>query len=206
MASQAQAGDPARNADQASRERLRAVATELFFANGYAATTTRQISEHAGIQKATLYHYISTKEDLLFDICAESLQQMEAALTTALYSAPRGSELECAIRAHLDQALNNVAAHCIMLIEMPRLSDRRRADLIERRTSYERRIQNLIVHDQVAGLLRKDISERRLTLALMDLINWPIVWYRPGGAMNPSEVADFLIEIYLRGAQVQPGS
>ena len=190
--------------DVATRDRLREVATQLFFENGYEATTTRELSERAGIQKATLYYHIDSKEDLLFDICVESLTQMEAALSTALSEARNGERLEAAIRAHLEQDLNNVAAHFVMLQEMRSLGPDRRKTVVGRRHAYEALIQGLVEEAQVQGRLRSDIGARQLTLALMDLINWPIVWYRPGGSMTPTGIADFLIEIYLNGASAKP--
>lgn len=188
--------------DLATRDRLIVVSTQLFFDNGYDATTTREISEKSGIQKASLYHHIDSKEDLLFDICADSLAKMEAAVDRVLAEASDESKLEGAIRAHLDQALRNVAAHSVMLLEMRSLGDERRELLIKKRRDYEGRVQTLIENDQKAGRLRDDMSPRKLTLALMDLINWPIVWFRADGSMDPAAIADFLIDIYLNGAKV----
>jgi len=40
-------------------------AAHLFYQNGYARTTTREIAEAAGISKGLLYYYINSKEDFL---------------------------------------------------------------------------------------------------------------------------------------------
>lgn len=40
-------------------------ATELFLANGYAATTTQQIAERADVAEGTLFRYAATKAELL---------------------------------------------------------------------------------------------------------------------------------------------
>jgi AcrR family transcriptional regulator len=47
-----------------SKERILAAALELFRENGLDGTTTRQISQKAGIAEGTLFNYFKTKEDL----------------------------------------------------------------------------------------------------------------------------------------------
>lgn len=50
------------------RDELRASAAELFTTQGYAATTTRALAERAGMRQASMYHYVSGKEELLAEL------------------------------------------------------------------------------------------------------------------------------------------
>ncbi|MFJ8108673.1 TetR/AcrR family transcriptional regulator [Streptomyces sp. NPDC096132] len=50
------------------RAELLAAAAELFTVNGYAATTTRAVAERAGMRQASMYHYVSGKEELLAEL------------------------------------------------------------------------------------------------------------------------------------------
>ncbi|MFJ9965659.1 TetR/AcrR family transcriptional regulator [Streptomyces avermitilis] len=47
------------------RDELLEAAAELFTTRGYAATTTRAVAERAGMRQASMYHYVSGKEELL---------------------------------------------------------------------------------------------------------------------------------------------
>jgi AcrR family transcriptional regulator len=47
------------------REELLAAAAELFTTVGYGATSTRAVAERAGMRQASMYHYVSGKEELL---------------------------------------------------------------------------------------------------------------------------------------------
>ncbi|MFG2787693.1 TetR/AcrR family transcriptional regulator [Streptomyces sp. NPDC048419] len=47
------------------RDELLTAAAELFTTRGYAATTTRAVAERAGMRQASMYHYVSGKEELL---------------------------------------------------------------------------------------------------------------------------------------------
>jgi AcrR family transcriptional regulator len=50
------------------REELLAAAAELFTTLGYAATSTRAVAERAGMRQASMYHYVSGKEELLAEL------------------------------------------------------------------------------------------------------------------------------------------
>ncbi|MEU1274957.1 TetR/AcrR family transcriptional regulator [Streptomyces sp. NPDC005799] len=64
------------------RDELLAAAAELFTTQGYAATTTRAVAERAGMRQASMYHYVSGKEELLADL-------LESTVTPSLTYARR---------------------------------------------------------------------------------------------------------------------
>lgn len=72
------------------RDRIRLAAWDLFTTRGYAATTTKQVAERAGVATGTLFLYASDKADLLFLVFHERLSQ---ALEQGFASLPRSSPL-----------------------------------------------------------------------------------------------------------------
>ncbi|MHB1533025.1 MAG: TetR/AcrR family transcriptional regulator [Acidimicrobiales bacterium] len=54
-----------RSSGAATRDRILAVALELFASKGYAATSVRDITERLGLTKASLYYHFASKEDIL---------------------------------------------------------------------------------------------------------------------------------------------
>ncbi|MFD5818530.1 TetR/AcrR family transcriptional regulator [Streptomyces sp. NPDC127038] len=52
----------------APRAELLDAAAELFTTRGYAATTTRAVAERAGMRQASMYHYVTGKEELLAEL------------------------------------------------------------------------------------------------------------------------------------------
>ena len=64
------------------RDELLAAAAELFTTRGYAATTTRAVAERAGMRQASMYHYVSGKEELLAEL-------LESTVTPSLAYARR---------------------------------------------------------------------------------------------------------------------
>ena len=69
----------------ATRERIRAAASELFTRRGYGAATLRQIARRAHVGLGTLFNYAEDKRDLVFLIFNEELN----AITDVALAAPR---------------------------------------------------------------------------------------------------------------------
>src|SRR3954467_3745345 len=61
-----------------TKARIRGVASELFFEQGYHATSMRQIADGAGVRVGSLYNHFTNKEDLLFRIAYETMEEMIA--------------------------------------------------------------------------------------------------------------------------------
>lgn len=74
------------------RGRLLAAATELFADRGYAATTVREIVEHAGVTKPVLYYYFRNKEGLYLDLMREPFGRFAAVVEETLRTAGSARE------------------------------------------------------------------------------------------------------------------
>nr|WP_163566914.1 helix-turn-helix domain-containing protein [Fodinicola feengrottensis] len=59
-----------------TEEQIVRAAVRLFAERGFHATGIRQLAEQAGINSSTLYHYMGTKEDLLFRIVQDSSKRL----------------------------------------------------------------------------------------------------------------------------------
>lgn len=74
-----------------TRERILATALELIAEKGFAATSTRELSERLGFTKAALYYHFHTKEDLLVALIEPGLQQIRDLLDRTTSAGPAGS-------------------------------------------------------------------------------------------------------------------
>lgn len=82
-----------------SRATIEDAAAELFFENGYQGTTIDQISQRAGVSRATFFNYFTAKSDVLWvelDAAIERLAQELAAQPTGV--APLASVREAMLR------------------------------------------------------------------------------------------------------------
>ncbi|HEY7389160.1 MAG TPA: helix-turn-helix domain-containing protein, partial [Bryobacteraceae bacterium] len=99
-------------------ERLFDTAAALFWEKGYAATSTREIAASLGIQQASLYYHIASKEDLFYQLCVASLEQLRSEVESGISEVrdPLG-RIRALIRAHLTTLLSYQVRHVTMLTE-----------------------------------------------------------------------------------------
>jgi AcrR family transcriptional regulator len=92
------------------REEVLAVAAELFIELGYAATTTRQVAERAGIRQASIYHYFKGKDEILASLLESTVHpSLEAART--LMDAPAPADARLWALCHRDVRLLCSGSH-----------------------------------------------------------------------------------------------
>ncbi len=176
-------------------------AVGLFSRKGYAATSTREVAKLLGIQKATLYYHVESKEDLLFLICQSSLTQIRNDVETAIrdHQDPL-DRVQTLISSHIESLLRDEAEHSTTFTEMHALSEERFGQIMKLRDAYENVVRSVLQEAQDAGVLRKDIEVKYLSLALLGIMNRVMVWYRRGGPLSPSQIGRLLGVLFLRGA------
>src|SRR6266436_7491726 len=73
-----QGARPGRRARGDTRERIQAVALELFAEHGYEKTSLREIAERLGVTKAALYYHFKSKEDIVRSFTEDYFDRLDA--------------------------------------------------------------------------------------------------------------------------------
>lgn len=184
---------------------LLATATRLFRQRGFHATSMQDLGEALGMNRGSLYHYISSKDDLLWTILGGALDRLERRVLAVLTSeAPPLTRLEAAIHEHLRVAADHADELSLIQIELRSLSPDRRAEMIERRDAYEARWRAAIAEGIEAGVLRP-FDIRLAGIGILSACNWFTQWYRPGGELSVDQVADAFVRLFMSGLE-QPGT
>jgi AcrR family transcriptional regulator len=195
---------PSGTLDGATAQRMLVAAAALFKRKGYARATTRELALLLGIQGPSLYHHISTKEDLLYRLCIDALSETEARVRTAVAQARTPRErLQMLIRTHTTATLLDLDRHVAMLLELRELTPDRREEVIRLRDQYEALIRSTLARAQRDGSVRRDLSAKQLSLALLNLLNWTFTWYQPEGELGPEAIGELLSTVFLDGALTQ---
>jgi AcrR family transcriptional regulator len=187
--------------EQGTLARLVEASAVLFSRRGYAATSTREIAAALGIQKASLYYHVGSKEELLFAICKSSLEQIRSDVEEALAAVHDPSDrVSALIGAHMESMLSEQEKHAAALSEMHLLSPERFGEVRLLRDAYEGQVRSVLQEGQEAGAVRADIEIKYLCLALLGLMNRACVWYRRGGTLSPGQLGQLFSSIFLSGA------
>jgi TetR/AcrR family transcriptional regulator, cholesterol catabolism regulator len=194
-------GRAGRIAERPTTERLFDTAAGLFCHKGYAATTTREIATAVGIQQASLYHHMASKEDLLYQICRSSLEQFLADVPPAVDAvACPLDRIRVLIRAHLTLLLRHQKRNVTLLTELRAISAPHRREVLALRDKYERFVRSTFEDAQTAGLIRSDIPAKYLALALLSALNHAALWFRKDQALQEDQLADVFAKLCLQGA------
>lgn len=191
--------------EKATAERLFDAAAALFWEKGYAATTTREIAAAVGIQQASLYYHVASKEDLLYQLFVSSMARLRSDVEPALGESTEPVErIRVFVHAHLRALLQQQIRHVTILTELPELSRSHHEEVLALRKSYADLTQSLLADGQKAGAIRSDIPAKYLYLALLNILNWVVLWFRRNEALAANELAELYCRIYLDGAAARP--
>jgi TetR/AcrR family transcriptional regulator, cholesterol catabolism regulator len=198
--------DTAVQPDSSTQERLLDRAAELFWRKGFAATTTREIAASLGIRQASLYHHFASKEDLLCQLCVTSLEQLLHEVQSAVNesNSPEG-QIRLFVHAHLNTLLKYRTRHALMLKELRALSGTCRRQVLGLRKRYEKLVLSILKHGRTVGSVRTDIPTKYLCLALLNILNWAVLWFHDDDALSADQLAEIFARAYIGGATTSAG-
>lgn len=181
------------------RHEIDEVASGLFRANGYAATSVRDIAHALHIQGASLYAHVASKEDLLWAIVDRSATAFERAAEVALAETPDADPVErlaALVEAHVEVVTADPERSSVFVTEWRHLSEPRRSSIAERRDAYEARFRATIDDGSAVGAFRATDPAIAATFILTAL-NGIATWYRPDGRLTADRIADHYVELAL---------
>jgi AcrR family transcriptional regulator len=182
------------------RREIDDVASELFHANGYAATSVRDIARALDIQGASLYAHVASKEDVLWSIVDQAATAFEAGAEAALGEASAADpvdRLAALVEAHVEVIAADPERSSVFVTEWRHLSGGRRADIADRRDAYEARFRETIADGIAIGAFHPTDPALAATFILTAL-NGIAGWYRPDGRLSADRIADHYVDLALR--------
>jgi TetR/AcrR family transcriptional regulator, cholesterol catabolism regulator len=181
-------------------------ATRVFHQKGYHSATLDDVAAELGLTKAALYHYVSSKEDLLSQIY---LQALEAFFASAyeigrLDLAPP-EKLRAFIRHHIKQVIiDNLAMFAVFFAEENQLPQADRKKIMAEKSKYTRVVEKIIEQGMAQGFFRPT-DARLQAFALIGMCNWVYKWYEPGrGGYDPELITEHFIGLLQEGYLARP--
>jgi AcrR family transcriptional regulator len=173
---------------------------ELFARHGFTGASITKIAEACGISKALLYHYYRDKDAVLFDILANHLSLLVAAVEAAAAARASARErLHAIVAALLDSYRDADAEHQVQITSLKLLPPEQQEQLKEMERTLVR-----IFAEALAAAVPQVASDRSLlmplTMSLFGMLNWHYLWFREGKGLSRADYARLATELILSGA------
>jgi AcrR family transcriptional regulator len=140
------------------------------------------------VQKATVYTWIASKEDLLYETMRDGAAAFHAGLDTIPDELPATEKIRLALRAHLRTVADQLDVATVFMREWRYLQGERREEVAAERRRYEERFRALFREGRELGELRTDLDEATAALLVLSAANWAYTWLAPG--RDTDELAD----------------
>jgi TetR/AcrR family transcriptional regulator, cholesterol catabolism regulator len=162
------------------RQQIIDQAAALFAKRGYAATGISELSEHVGLGRGALYHYIGSKENLLIEIQDRVLQPLTASARAIVkLDADPVLRLRLLSEALLDMILARLDHIWVYEHDYRHLTGDNRKRLVRQRRDFENLVQKLLVEAIETGVFRP-MDASLATLQFLNLHNHTYQWAKPG--------------------------
>ncbi len=185
-------------ADEKRRELARRAA-ELFDSEGYHKTTVADIGEAIGLSKASVYHYFSTKDEILYwvheDFVGKLIARHEARLSTPMSASQSLLEVIGDMLEVVESSRSQVR---VFFEHYRELTPEQQAPIRAKRIRYATYVEGLIARGIESGEIR-DVDPKLAALALFGMCNWTYQWFREDGPKRSREIAYFFWDVFLRG-------
>jgi TetR/AcrR family transcriptional regulator, cholesterol catabolism regulator len=177
---------------------IKAAAAKCFYDRGYHGTDLRFIAVEAGMHPSSFYNYIKSKQELLYLIMMDGLDEMNRGLDAAIREAPDPvAALRLAIQFQVSVTANSRFNAWTQQVEVRSLTGEFRETVIFERDKYQRKWVSIVRAGIKSGQFRKVDAK----LAVIGMLSMAQVsrWYSPGGDAKPEAIAELFADIVISG-------
>lgn len=183
------------------------IAARLFAERGYHATSINDLAQAAGLQRGGLYHYIGSKENVLFAIHERFIEPL---LHQARAIEARDEAPEQALRSLAHALMHDIAEYrdqvTVFLHEWRTVTasddDERVIRVRRARSEFEDVIARTLHRGQEQGAFQIGVP-RLAVLGFLGMLNYTYQWYRPGAEFDPDAVAEAFCDFFVDGIRTR---
>jgi AcrR family transcriptional regulator len=184
-------------------EAIRKAGLRLIFEHGYEAMSLRQLAAEVGIQVGSLYNHISTKQELLFDLVQDHMNELLRQLDSTLHGKDEPRErLRAFVAFHVSYHMNRKREVFIANSELRSLEPRNYETVVALRSAYEQRLSGILGQGVASGVFEV-VDVQVATFAILSLLTGLCNWYRPGGRLTKQAIIAAHEKLVLSGVAPQ---
>jgi AcrR family transcriptional regulator len=172
-------------------------AAKLYAGRGFLGASVADLAQAVGASKSLIYHYYSSKEEILFEVMDSHLRALaEAAEATLARPLGPAEKLREMSRAFMRLYVGAADRHKVLLNELAALPPARRDEIVGRQRRLIEAVEALLCAIQPALAPR---LRRPAAMLFFGMINWTHTWFHEGRGASAREVADLATDLTLEG-------
>ena len=181
-------------------EHILRTSARIFAEKSYHSTSMRDISRETGVSLAGLYHYCTSKEELLFLIQDHCFGRVVDRLEERIKSVDDPFEkLRILIDNHLSFFAANMAEMKVLSHEAESLAGDLHKHVTTKKERYARLARKILREIQEQNGKSAGVDLTVATYALFGMMNWIYNWYDPAGKLSVRQLVDNITRLFLGG-------
>jgi TetR/AcrR family transcriptional regulator, cholesterol catabolism regulator len=186
-----------------------AAAGEVFREKGFHATKLNDVAERAGMDRASLYYYVGSKDDLFRDVVSRTVSaNVAVAEEVARLNAPAHEKLAKILDLLMSSFEREYPFIYVFVQEDPKklagpdpASAEAWAPTLRRSERFFEIVREIVAEGIATGDLVTSLPAAVVANCLIGMMNSTHLWFRPDGSLHAEEIASGLAEMVLRGLE-----
>jgi len=179
-------------------------AASMFREKGFAATSMRDLAETVGIEAASLYNHIRSKNEILEAICFDVANIFNTNMEAVENSRQRSiTKIEELLRFHIRQMIQNYEAVYVSDREWKHLDEPYLSNFQNQRRNYRKKFAAIIEDGIEKNEIRK-IDAPTAVLIMMHAVSGIESWHRSKARISAPELEENMLKIMIDGLRKHP--
>ena len=182
-----------------TRDDILDAAAQVIRQKGFHGASMSDIAASVNLQKASLYHHVTSKQEILLALLERALGLLtEHIAEIASQDLPADKKLRQMMMAYLKTLAENSDLATVLLFEHRSLDKKNHARHVPHRDKFEglwRDVLNEGMRTKIFDCPDSGMAVR----ALMGVMNWTLTWYRPDGDKPIEKIADEYADLMFHG-------
>jgi AcrR family transcriptional regulator len=174
-------------------------AAQMFREKGFAATSMRDLAETVGIEAASLYNHIRSKNEMLEAICFDVANRFNAHMDEMEAGSQKSiTKVETLLRFHIQQMIEHYEEVMVCDREWKHLADPYLSNFHNQRRTYRKRFA-AIIEDGIKKNEIKKIDAPTAVLIMLHAVSGIESWHRSRAKITAQELEDNMVMIMTDG-------
>ncbi|MEY9215042.1 TetR family transcriptional regulator [Thermobifida halotolerans] len=179
-------------------DRLLAEATRLFAQHGFDRVSVQELVEAAGVTKGAMYHYFTSKDDLLFAVYQRVLDMQMSRLVQIVEGGGGVAErLHAAASDVVQTTVDNLDDTVIFFRSLHMLSPGRQSEVRKERRRYHELFRSLIEEGMREGVFHEKVPADIVVNYFFGSIHHLGMWYRADGELDGAQLGGYYADLLL---------